>query len=52
MWLCRFRVRETKLNQVKASKKEIYGSRAGGPATGSNGDKWSESMQAMFEHSL
>ena len=52
MWQCRFRVRETKLNQVKASKKEIYGSRAGGTATGNNGDKWSESMQAMFEHSL
>jgi pyruvate dehydrogenase E1 component len=37
---------------VKASKKEIYGSRASGTATGNNGDKWSESMQAMFEHSL
>jgi len=37
---------------VKASKKDIYGSRAGGTATGNNGDKWSESMQAMFEHSL
>src|SRR6266550_7616164 len=49
---CRFRVRETKLNQVKASKKEIYGSRAGGTTTGSNGDKWSESMQSVFELAL
>ncbi len=37
---------------MKASKKDIYGSRSGGTGTGSNGDKWSESMQAMFEHSL
>ena len=35
--------------QVKASKKEIYGSRAGGSA---NGDKWSDSMQSVFELAL
>ena len=52
MWLCRFRVHETKFNQVKASKKDIYGSRAGGTATGNNGDKWSESMQSVFELAL
>jgi pyruvate dehydrogenase E1 component len=37
-------------NQVKASKKEIYGSRAGGSAA--NGDKWSDSMQSVFELAL
>jgi pyruvate dehydrogenase E1 component len=37
---------------VKASKKDIYGSRAGGSATGKNGDKWSESMQSVFELAL
>ncbi len=37
---------------MKASKKEIYGSRAGGAAAGNNGDKWSESMQSVFELAL
>jgi pyruvate dehydrogenase E1 component len=35
---------------VKASKKEIYGSRAG--ASAANGDKWSDSMQSVFELAL
>ena len=53
MWLCRFRVHETKLNQVKASKKEIYGSRGvTATATNGNGDKLDESLQSMFEHAL
>ncbi|HEY2328476.1 MAG TPA: pyruvate dehydrogenase (acetyl-transferring), homodimeric type [Verrucomicrobiae bacterium] len=36
---------------MKASKKEIYGSR-GGTSTATNGDKWSESMQSVFELAL
>ena len=35
---------------MKASKKEIYGSRTGGSAA--NGDKWSDSMQSVFELAL
>jgi pyruvate dehydrogenase E1 component len=41
----------TEFTQVKASKKEIYGSR-GGTSTATNGDKWSESMQSVFELAL
>ncbi len=43
---------------MKASKKEIYGSRGGITATstngnhGTNGDKWSQSLQSVFELSL
>jgi pyruvate dehydrogenase E1 component len=37
---------------VKSTKKEIYGSRIGGSASGANGDKWSESMQSVFELAL
>lgn len=37
---------------VKASKKEIYGSRANANASNGNGDKWSESMQSVFELAL
>jgi pyruvate dehydrogenase E1 component len=36
---------------VKASKKDIYGSR-GGTSTATNGDKWSDSMQSVFELAL
>jgi pyruvate dehydrogenase E1 component len=36
---------------VKASKKDIYGSRSG-TSTATNGDKWSESMQSVFELAL
>ena len=36
---------------MKASKKEIYGSR-GAAASASNGDKWSQSLQTVFELSL
>ena len=36
---------------MKASKKEISGSR-GAVAAGSNGDKWSQSLQSVFELSL
>jgi pyruvate dehydrogenase E1 component len=43
---------QKQFSQVKASKKEIYGSRAGSTATGTNGDKWSESMQSVFELAL
>ncbi len=35
---------------MKASKKEIYGSRTGG--SDANGDKWSKSMQSVFELAL
>ena len=38
-------------NQVKASKKEIYGARAAAPA-GGNGDKLSESFRSVFELAL
>ena len=34
---------------VKPTEKDIYGSRTGGNA---NGDKWSESMQSVFELAL
>ena len=37
---------------MKASKKEIYGSRGGGASNATNGDKWSESMQSVFELAL
>ena len=39
---------------MKASKKEIYGSRGGTTltATNGNGDKLDESLQSMFEHAL
>jgi len=39
---------------VKASKKDIYGSRGVFPttATGTNGDKLDDSLQSMFEHAL
>jgi pyruvate dehydrogenase E1 component len=42
-------------NTVNVDKKEIYGSRApsaGGPAGNQNGDKWSESLQSVFELAL
>jgi len=42
--------RQREFTQVKASKKDIYGSR-GSPAS-SNGDKASESLQSVFELSL
>ncbi len=40
---------------MNADKKEIYGSRAGaagGSAGNHNGDKWSESLQSVFELAL
>jgi pyruvate dehydrogenase E1 component len=37
---------------VKASKKENYSSRGGVTSTATNGDKWSESMQSVFELAL
>ena len=37
---------------MKASKKETYGSRPGSTSTAANGDKWSESMQSVFELAL
>ncbi|MEY4917751.1 MAG: hypothetical protein RL616_1664 [Verrucomicrobiota bacterium] len=39
---------------MKASKKEIYGSRAGTTSTATNGnsDKLDDSLQSMFEHAL
>lgn len=43
---------QKQFSQVKASKKEIYGSRAGSTANGTNGDKWSDSMQSVFELAL
>ena len=39
------------LNTVKPHKKEIYGSRSAGAGKG-NGDKWSESLQSVFELAL
>ena len=52
MWQCRFCVQPNEFNQVKASKKEIYGSRSVGGGGGANGDKWSDSMQSVFELAL
>ena len=37
---------------MKASKKDIYNSRGDSAATGTPGDKWSESMQSVFELAL
>ena len=37
---------------MKASKKDIYGSRANAASAATNGDKWSESMQSVFELAL
>ena len=38
---------------MKASEKEIYGSRRAASSAGNgNGDKWSESMQSVFELAL
>ena len=37
---------------MKASKKDIYGSHAGGTSTATNSDKWSDSMQSVFELAL
>ena len=41
-------------NTVKVDKKEIYGSRPGAAdhSGGSNGDKWSRSLQSVFELAL
>ncbi len=41
-------------NTVKVDKKEIYGSRSGAAdhSGGSNGDKWSRSLQSVFELAL
>ncbi len=61
VWLCSnvvgdiCRVRREWNNTLKAHKKEIYGSRSPGDAarTGAgNGDKWSESLQSVFELAL
>ena len=38
-------------SQVKASKKDIYGSRSG-TSTTTNGDKLDESLQSVFELAL
>ncbi len=46
---------ETKVNStVNVEKKDIYDSRSGvgGRTSGSNGDKWSESLQSVFELAL
>jgi pyruvate dehydrogenase E1 component len=37
---------------VKASKKDIYGALVGGTTTATNSDKWSDSMQSVFELAL
>ncbi len=37
---------------MKASKKDIYSARGGVSTTATNGDKWSESMQSVFELAL
>ena len=37
---------------MKASKKDIYGARVGGTSTATNSDKWSDSMQSVFELAL
>jgi len=37
---------------LKAHKKEIYSSRSHPPTDGGNGDKWSESLQSVFELAL
>ena len=37
---------------VKESNKDIYGSRMTATSTATNGDKWSESMQSVFELAL
>ncbi len=41
-------------NTVSVGKKEIYGSRSGVPghSGGGNGDKWSQSLQSVFELAL
>jgi pyruvate dehydrogenase E1 component len=41
-------------NTVKVDKKEIYGSRSGAAdrSSGGNGDKWSQSLQSVFELAL
>ena len=43
---------QRKFSPVKAPKKDNYNSRGNLAATGTNGDKWSDSMQSVFELAL